>query len=229
MSTENLNCKDCADRSCAVAILSNPELEVLNSNISNIRFEKGERLFKQAALNSHILYIRRGLVKVHMRSEDQKDFILKITPAPAYLGLPTIFGDCVNQYSATAIEPTDACCIDITTFKSLIRNNGAFAYEIIADICKDELCNFRNFVDKAHKQAPGRLAGALIYFAEQVYHQSEFRLPLTRSELAELISTSRESVSRNLHLLKEAGIIDLDKNRIRILKREKLRLIHMAG
>lgn len=222
-------CKFCEDRSCAVATLSDMELGVLSANVAKVRFKKGESLFRQDTLNSYIVYIRTGVVKVHVKTEDQKDIILKITPAPAYLGLPTIFGDCVNRYSATAIEPTDACCISIETFKSLIHRNGRFAYEIIADICKDELCNFRNFVDHAHKQVPGRLAGALIYFAERVYEKYSFELPLSRTELAELIGTSRESATRNLHQLKEAGIIELDRNHIHILKPDRLKIIHQAG
>jgi len=145
------------------------------------------------------------------------------------LGLPTIFGDRINQYSATAIEPTDACCISIETFKTLIHQNGKFAYELIADISKNELCSFRNFVDHAHKQVPGRLAGALVYFSEHIYHSPSFELPLNRNELAELINTSRESTTRNLHLLKESGIIDLDRNHIEILKVDKLKIIHQAG
>lgn len=229
MTTAQAKCKFCEDQSCAVSKLDEIELAFLSNNIAKVHFEKGEPLFKQDALNSYIVYIRKGAVKVHMHAEGQKEVILKITPAPAFLGLPTIFGDCINQYSATAVEPTDACCINIETFKKLIHQNGAFAYELIADISKDELCNFRHYVDQAHKQVPGRLAGALIYFAERIYHSIEFELPLTRNELAELIGTSRESATRNLHQLKDSGIIALERNRIQILKLASLKAIHQAG
>lgn len=229
MTTAQAKCKFCEDRSCAVSTLNDLELAFLSDNIAKVHFEKGEPLFKQDTLNSYIVYIRKGVVKVHMHAEGQKEVILKITPAPAFLGLPTIFGDRINQYSATAVEPTDACCINIETFKKLIHQNGAFAYELIADISKDELCNFRNYVDQAHKQVPGRLAGALIYFSEKIYFSSEFELPLNRNELAELIGTSRESATRNLHQLKESGIISLKRNRIQILKPDSLKAIHQAG
>lgn len=222
-------CKFCKDRSCAVATLSDLQLEKLSTNIAKVHFGKGEPLFRQDTLNSYIIYIRKGLVKVHVQTDDKRDFILMLKPAPAYLGLPTIFGDCINHYSVTAIEPTDACCISIETFKELIHENGAFAYEIIADISKDELCSFRNYVDQAHKQVPGRLAGALLYLAERVYEQNAFELPLSRSELAEMIGTSRESATRNLYLLKDAGIIGIDRNRIEVLKPDRLKVIYEAG
>ena len=228
MRTDEVKCKFCEDRSCAVSTLTDPELEYLANHRTKVHFEKGEPLFKQDALNSYIIYIRKGVVKVHMHAEGRKEVILKITAAPAFLGLPTIFGDCINQYSATAVEPTEACCINIETFKKLIHQNGAFAYELIADISKDELCNLRHYVDQAHKQVPGRLAGTLTYFSEHIYHSTEFDLPLNRNELAELIGTSRESVTRNLHQLKESGIISLQRNRIQILKPDSLKAIHQA-
>lgn len=222
-------CKTCVNRSCAIAELSEPELELLSENITEAHFKPGEQLFKQDALNAHIIYIKEGLVKVHMQVTDDKDCILKIASAPTYLGLTTIFGDSVNWFSATALEATTTCFIDFSTFQHLIQTNGRFAYEIIADLSRDELRVCKRFVDRMHKQVPGRLAGALIYFAQEVYKKDAFRLPLTRIELAEYIGASRESVTRQLTLLKEDGIIDLQKHDIYILNFESLEKIYQAG
>jgi CRP-like cAMP-binding protein len=222
-------CKTCLDGSCAIAALSDAELELLSANINEAQFEPGEQLFKQDTLNAHIVYIKKGLVKVHIRVSEHKDCILKIVPAPTYLGLSTIFGDSINRFTATALEPTAACFIDVRTFKHLINTNGKFAYEIIADVSRDELGIYYRFVDRMHKQIPGRLAGALLHFSEIVYKSDAFELPLTRIELAEYLGASRESVTRQLTLFKEDGIIDLQKNHIRILNRESLRRIYEAG
>ncbi len=229
MNSTNLKCKDCSDKSCAVAVLNEEELELLSSHIAEVSFDKGERLFKQDSLNAHVIYMKKGLAKVHMKTVGQKDYILKIATPPSYLGLPTIFGDCINQYSATALESTTACFIDIATFKHLIYTNGEFAFEIIEDICKDELCNFRRYVNQTHKQTPGRLAGALIYFSERVYKSKTFKLSLTRYEIAEMIGTSRESVTRNLTKLKEGKIIDIQRDFITILKPKVLNDISEFG
>jgi CRP-like cAMP-binding protein len=223
------DCRICKDGSCAVMQLNNEELDTYSQNIVQVGYDKGESLFKQNTPNTYIVYIRKGLVKVHVHTEGEKDFILKLVKAPAFIGLPTVFGHCVNQYSATAIEPTDACCINIESFKTLLRQNGRFAYEIIADLSKDELCNFQSFVNMVQKQVPGRLAGTLLYFSEHIYHSDEFELPLNRIELAELIGTSRESATRNLQELKKSGIIEIDRSKIRIVKPDRLKVIHDAG
>jgi CRP/FNR family transcriptional regulator len=222
-------CKTCLNRSCAIAELNESELELLSEKITEIHFEPGEQLFRQDALNAHIIYLKEGLVKVHMRAADGKDCILKVAPAPAYLGLSTIFGDRINWFSATALEPTLACFIDVGTFKHLINTNGRFAYEIIADVSRDELRLYHRFANRMHKQIPGRLAGALLFFAKKVYQQDVFELPLTRAELAEYIGASRESVTRQLTLLKEGGIIDVQKNQVSILNAKSLEKISQAG
>ena len=223
------NCKFCKYQSCAIAELSELELDILSENIARTHFLPGEHLFKQNTLSAHIIYIQKGLVKVHMQATDEKDCILKIVTSPAYLGLSTIFGDSINRFSATALEDTTACFIDVSTFKNLIHTNGRFAYEIIADISRDELDIFNRFVSRMHKQIPGRLVGTLLYFTEKVYKKDSFELPLTRFELAEFIGASRESVTRQLSIFKDDGIIDFQKNHISILNSESLHRIYQAG
>lgn len=229
MTIADFRCLDCPQKSCAMAVLKDSEVETLRGNVVEVAFEKGENLFRENALNAHVFYLKKGLVKIHVKVADNWDFIQKIVSAPSYLGLATVFGDRVNQYSATAIEPTSACCIDIEAFKGLIFKNSKFAYEIIADISKDELCSFRRYVNLTHKQSHGRLAGALLFFAEEVYHDNRFELPLTRKELAEMIGASRENVTRNLSQLKSEGILELDRQEVHILRPESLRSIYRSG
>lgn len=229
MKTNALKCKNCPVKSCAASALSDHELALMSSNVSEAEFSRGEALFKENILNSHVTYIQSGLVKIHMNATGGKEYIVKLVKAPAYLGLSTIFGDRVNNYSATALVPTTACYIDIDTFKSLIHGNGKFAFEIIADISRSDLLDYKRFAIQSHKQTPGRIAGVILYFAEKVYQDDSFELPLSRNEIAELIGISRESVTRALMNLKKDGIIDIEKHRVHILRIDSLRAIDEAG
>lgn len=229
MQIDALKCKNCPVKSCAASVLEDRELELMSSNVSEAGFGKGETLFKENVLNSHITYIQSGLVKIHISATGGKDYIINLVKAPAYLGLATIFGDRVNHYSATTLEPTTACFIDIDTFKNLIHQNGKFAYEIISDICRNELLDYKRFALQSHKQTPGRIAGVILYFAEKVYRSNCFELPLSRNEIAELIGISRESVTRALMNFKRDGIIDINKHHIQILQMDSLHWIDRAG
>ncbi|MCB9283559.1 MAG: Crp/Fnr family transcriptional regulator [Lewinellaceae bacterium] len=229
MENKSSRCIDCPDKSCAVAVLNEKELEWMSGKVQRVVYEKGENLFHEGTLNGHIFYLKRGLVKLHMKVTEQKDFILKVATAPCFLGLSTIFGDRINRYSATALEPSRVCMIDVATFNHLILHNGPFAYEILADICKDDLSTYRRYVQLIHKQTPGRLAGVLLFFSKKVYKSDHYELPLDRSELAEFMGLSREIVTRTLMQFREDGLIDIDKKHISILKPMVLMDIYRAG
>ena len=229
MNHPSNTCEFWLEKSCAAAVLSDPELELLSGKVERVSYEKGEILFREGALNSHIFYLRSGLVKMHMKVSDQRNFILNIAKSPCFLGLPTIFGDKVNQYSATALTQCGVCIIDILTFKHMIHHNGAFAYEIIADISRDDLHIFRRYVQLTHKQTPGRLAGVLLFFADEVYNSLQFDLPLARNEVAELLGLSREIVTRALSQFHEDGLIGLDRKQVTILDHDMLKEIYRSG
>jgi len=48
----------------------------------------------------------------------------------------------------------------------------------------------------------------------------EVEMPITRSELASIVGTSRETVTRMLSEMKRKGIIDMDRQKI-IIKNER--------
>jgi len=221
-------CKFCNKRSLAAKHLGNEELERLGNNCNEVRFAKGDIIFKQNALSSNIIYIKEGLVKVHI-SGPEREQILKISKGPAFLGIPTTFGEKINHYSATAINDTIVCFIDIMTFKGFIATNSEFSYEIIIDLCKNEIYNFHRCVNQLQKQGPGRVADALLFFADEIFERDHIELPLLRHEFGDLTGNSRENVSRILTDFNREGLINLNGKNIELLKKDLLRQISEKG
>jgi len=203
-------------------------MSILESECAQVKFKKGEIIFKQDALASNIIYLKSGLAKLHMASR-KRDQIIKIIKAPDFLRISTTFADKVNHYSATAVDECVACFIDINSFKEFILRNGEFAYEIIFSLSKSELENFIRCVNRNQKQTIGRVADALIYFSEDIYDNEEFDFPLSRNDLADLICSSRESVSRVLREFDKDRIIQLDGKKIKIINKSLLEQIGKNG
>lgn len=224
----NPECKLCVYKSPATELLSNIELETLEHNCAQISFKKGEIVFREETLATNIAYLKSGIVKVHMKGP-VSDKILRLTKAPAYLGLPTTFGDKINQYSATAITEAQVCFISLETFRNFIFNNGGFAYEIILDLCRNELADYQRYTNMSQKQLPGRLAEILLCMSTKFFNTNQFDLPLNNSEIADLISTSRESVSRQLSEFCKEGVLCLNKKRVTILNEDMIKLISLKG
>ena len=228
-SAKNTNCANCDFKSHAVAILNSEELSIISNNCVEVKFKKGEMLFKQNSFSSHVIFIKSGLVKIHMSGPGNKDQILKVQQAPSYLGLANLFGDKVNHYSATCIEESTACFIHIDEFKGLIKSNGDFAYEIIKDISKDELKYYHRFVNRNQKQINGRLAETLLNFSQNIYKNNVFYLPLNRNELSAIICASRESTIRELQSFASSGIISLKGKQVTIIDENRLDQISRNG
>ena len=223
---ERFKCTDCRVKSSAARFLTDDQVMELGSNCVEVHFEPGEVIFKQDALSSNIIYLKEGLAKLSMKGPS-KDQILKVVRAPAYLGIPTTVGDKINHYSAIAVNKVSACFIDLNTFRKMVFENGHFAWEIILTLCKFELQQFHRCINLTQKQLNGKLAGTLL--AKNIYQSHSFRLDLSRNDLAEMLGTSRESVSRLLNEFADEGLIRLAGKEISILDEEKLRDISSKG
>ncbi len=225
---ENSSCANCLLKSKAVENLKDNELNLLGESCVEATFNKGETIFKQNALSSNIIYLQTGMVKLIIEGP-QRTQILRLKKAPCYLGIPTTMGDKVNHYSAVALESSIACFIDIQVFKDFIRINPDFSYEIIIELCHNELEQFTRCVQLVQTHTFGRLANNLLYFANEIYNSDEYFLPLNRNELADLVCTSRETISRMLSDLAEEKIITINGKKVKILDKLRLKKISLKG
>lgn len=210
------SCRDCSVRHCAAAVLGVDELDLVNGSRHEASFRKGDIIIHEGSPNSHIIYLKSGLVKEYVKGAQEKEQILQIVKKFTYLGLSSLFGDKVNHYSYAALEDITVCYIDINVFHQLIKQNGSFGYEILVSVARDNLNNFNRFMKQSQKKTYGRVADAILYFSTIIYESSEFELPFTRQELADLIGISRESATRVLTKFHEDGIVDLRERKIRI-------------
>lgn len=223
-------CIDCNLKSGAVSVLDNSELCSLEEGCSKIQYSKGELIFKEGGPVQHIIYIRKGFVKLVKKGAGGKDFILSISKKGSYLGIQNLDENIKTSYfSAITLTKSEVCFIDRHCFANLLKQNGEFALKVLSTVFCDEMNYFDRLVNNVQQQLPGRLANTISYFAKEVYGENTFTLNLTQTEIAALIGTSRESVSRILKEFQELGIIDLSKNVLTILNEKRLEEIKNKG
>mgnify|MGYP002079022380 CR=1 FL=1 len=223
------SCHDCKEKSCAAAVLSSIELELINGNSREAHFKKGDIILHEGSMTSHIIYLKSGLVKEYQRGSGDSEQILQLVKKFTYLGLPSLFGDRINHYSYAALENITVCYIDLNVFTQLIRENGNFAFEILVSLSRDSLNNFHRFMSQSQKKTYGRVADALLYFSEIIYEGESFEVPFSRQELADLIGISRESATRVLTKFKEEGILRMEGRTIEIINPDLLQKISKNG
>ncbi|MBN1198161.1 MAG: Crp/Fnr family transcriptional regulator [Bacteroidales bacterium] len=209
--------------------LKEEELNLINRSKHEASFRKGDILIHEGAPTSHIVYLKSGLVKEFIKGDHDKEQILQIIKKFSFLGLSSFFGDRIHRYSYAALEDITICYYDLSVFHQLIKQNGAFSYEILVSVACDNLNNFNRFMKQSQKKTYGRIADAILYFSTIIYESKEFEIPFTRHELSEMIGISRESTTRVLTKFHEEGIISLNDRQIQILNLPLLQQISKNG
>jgi CRP/FNR family transcriptional regulator len=218
--------------SCAMPFfkhLTSEELSLVKNNSNIVVYEKKEVIFRQNTRTSHIMCIKSGLVKIYKEGRNNRYIILKIAVENEFLGLMSIYGGDMHQFSASAIQTSEICFIDINVFNHILRSNGDFSFNIVNQLSMDGLFIFDRLMSQSHKQLPGRIADVILYFSEIIYNNNEFEFPLTRRELAELAGTTKESFIRTLAEFKNDKIIDLDGSRVKINSLKIVRTLSELG
>ena len=209
--------------------LTEAQKTLVEMNQVEVEYKKGETIAKQGSFATNIIFVCNGLIKVFL--EDQNDtLILKIIPAENLVGLTTLSdGNNTFPYTAQAYQDSVVRLIDIKVFRKLIRENGAFATEIINILGQNSIQINGRFFCLTHKQSYGRMADIILCLAQRIFKENEFDLLLTRKEIGELAGMSTESVIRILKRFQEEKFITIDGKSFVINDPEALQKISELG
>jgi len=174
---------------------------------------KGDVLFHEGEPGRRLYLVRKGQVKVYKLSEAGKEKILRVFgPGDFFAELPLLDG---GNYPASAEALSAATLLSLSrdNFLKILLKYPAITGKIY-EIVGSRLRQFTTMVtDLTLKDASRRLAGFLLEKAAEQVHFSQgpvrFPLNLTHQEIASLIGTARETVSRSLKQLQADGIIEI--------------------
>ncbi|MBI9035203.1 MAG: Crp/Fnr family transcriptional regulator [Bacteroidales bacterium] len=222
-------CIDCKIGSHCFRKLIPSELEFINQKKTQIHYSKGENICKQGAFASYVLYVSNGLVKLYLENTNKKITNIKILKSTDFIGLASIYGDNIYNFSAIAIKDTDVCLIEKNGIRELLNNNADFAAEMIKRFCNEEMHYFNIIKSISYKQMPGRLADALLYLSSPTLSSEKIFNYIARKDIADFACISKESTIKLLTEFKNDGLIDIDGKNIQILNSEKLKEISKLG
>jgi CRP-like cAMP-binding protein len=210
-------------------LLTKEDLNELKQILNLVAFHNREVIFRQQTPASHVLFVKSGLVKIYKEGRYKRNFILKIAAPGEFIGLMSVFGSTMNQFSASAIESAEIGYIEKKSFVSVMQKNAGFSNEVIRFISDEGLFIFERLIGQSHKQLPGRIADVILYFSDKIYKKNEFEFPFTRRELAELAGTTKESFIRTLSEFKNDKIISLDGSKVIIKSMKIIRTLSELG
>jgi CRP/FNR family transcriptional regulator len=200
------------------------ELEDISYPLS---YPNGSALFVEGAPPRGVFNIRTGRAKLFIRSGDGKTLILRLANPGDVLGLPgTLFG---MQYEATAetIGPTQVAFIKREPFLRFMyahkEVSQAVAHQLAA--IYNSACHGIRCLGLAHS-AGEKLAQLLLEWPlSNGDTPSHIRFALRHEDVAQMIGTSRETVSRLFTELKRRAITELNGTTLQIHDRTSLQAI----
>jgi len=206
------NKKGCDLNSCFLCRLCSKEwLPAIDIHRQSFHVNKGEVLFSEGSELTGIYFIYKGTFKVHKKWTDDKELIVRIAKNGAILGHRGLGNDIYYPASATALEASEVCFIDLDFFHATLKVNYQFLYELMmffAGELKESEKKMRNL---AHMPVKGRIAQALLNFQATfgTTEDGSIDLSLSRQDLASYTGTTYETVFRIINELVQEGSITL--------------------
>jgi CRP/FNR family transcriptional regulator, polysaccharide utilization system transcription regulator len=216
------DCNQCRKRIEVFKVLTDEDFKLIEKSRYEVLYNAGETIFKQGTTFTHTICILEGLVKVYLESGNRKNFILNLSGSGEMVGSPGMYTDDKHHFSVVAVEDTLACCVDKNVIEEIILTNKLFAVEMLKRANMRDIGNFRKFRTLTQKQIPGKIAEVLLYLYKNIYKSNPFHLTLTRQDLADMAATTKEGTIRVFKDFKDAGLISMQGNEVKILNEKAL-------
>ncbi len=186
-------------------------------------FARGRMIFSEGDEATGFYVVVSGRARVFKVSPEGKEQILNIFGPGEPFGEAPVFAGEQFPANASALEDSHILFFPRPAFIGLIQETPSLALNMLAVLSR-RLRKFANLIEGLSlKEVPGRLAGHLLYFSEQDGGADNLRLDVSRGQLASLLGTIPETLSRILSRMASEGLIRLEGSReIRIMDREAL-------
>ncbi|MBN2033925.1 MAG: Crp/Fnr family transcriptional regulator [Deltaproteobacteria bacterium] len=192
-------------------------------------FRRGAVIFSEGEEGKGFYVVIQGRVKVYKLSADGKEQILHIFgPGEPFGEVPVFTGQNFPAH-AEAMEESRVFFFPKQSFVNLIKQNPALALNMLGILSK-RLRRFTALIDDLSlKEVPGRLAAYLLYLSKQKKGSPDLELSITKAQLAGLLGTIPETLSRILAKMAAQGLIETQGRRIKILDGRSLQELAESG
>jgi len=202
--------------------LSPKQYDELAMIATDQEYAKGGTIFAEGDPGDGFFLVVSGLVKIYKLSPEGKEQILHIFGSGEPFAEAAVFTGSPYPAHALALEKSRVLFLPRRAFIQLISRNPELALNMLAAL-SHRLKKFAQLIEELSlKEVPGRLAAHLLYLSRQQAGQDQVLLPVSKNQLAGLLGTIPETLSRILGKLARTGMVAIDGPRITILDREAL-------
>lgn len=169
-------------------------------------------IFVEGQAPRGVFILCQGRVKLTSTNRDGKTFILRIVEPGEILGLHEIVTDKEHELTMETLQPSQLAFISRTEFLPFLKQHGDLCLHVAQQLSNDCQSAYEviRSIGLSHSVSE-KLARLLLHWAadgQAVSGAIRIKLALTHEEVAQLIGTTRETVTRILGDLKKRRVLE---------------------
>src|SRR5579859_133994 len=227
MTSTELSCRSCAlARICLPAGLSPQETRILDGAVERGReLRAGARLIRAGGRMDALYVVRSGSVKSCSVMSDGAEHVRTFHLPGEVAGLEA-FAEGRHTCEIVALEPLRYCRIPIGRLERLLETLPGLRREMLRLLGQSLEEAQRARAEISTIDARGRVASFLVDLSRRLERRNlsptDFRLSMSRRDIARHLGLTIETVSRSLGALRRARWIEVQARYIKLLKPEAL-------
>ena len=201
----------------------------LNDVKSTAIYPKGTMLFIEGQQPRGVFVLCAGRVKLSTSSRDGKTIITKISDGGDILGLNAVISNRPYEVTAEMMEPGQANFIPRDSFLQMLKDFPEVAVRVAQQLSRNYYTAYEEIRTLGLAASPSeKFAKLLLSWSSKSTSEdgsAQVKLTLTHEEVAEIIGTTRETVSRLFSEFKKKQLMQLKGATLVIRSRMALKKI----
>ncbi len=207
--------------------LESDDLNALSTIVTRKEYGKRETLFHQGDPGEEFMILTEGSVKVELMNSEGKELTLTILTPYQFLGELALLDDVPRSATVVSMEQSVLLSINKRDFARLLESFPRMSIPMLRQLTRRMRVLTDDIASMAFLDSYSRVTRKILNLGEEMGTETPeghifIDRPLTHQQLANLVGTTRETVTKILNEMKDNGLLDIRKHRITILDREEL-------
>lgn len=184
------------------------------------KVKAGEVLFRKGSEGTTLYLIQSGAVKIVLPSRLGDEMIVTIFSEGDFFGEMALLDNMPRSADAIAIDPTVLLLLNRSDFLHFLQKSDGAIEAILSSLSMrlrrtDDLLEDTSFLN-----IPARFAKKLLELGDTFGRRDgetlNISLRLTQKDLADMVGATRESINKELRVLREKGIVAISGSSLTI-------------
>ena len=185
--------------------VAQPDLEQIASHLIERRYPRNTTIVEEGLPGDYMYILREGRVKVTKLSEDGREKILDFLEAGSFVGDMALLERGPRSASVKTLTPVKVLALSRTDFIGLLRKSPDLALAVIQELSRRIRSVNEQASSLSFQRVKERTMGLLERLAKDGEGDRRVTPVLTHQQIADMVGTSRETVTRVVKGLKEQG------------------------